>query len=94
MAAGKRMTKAQTMSELAEKTGLTKKEIAGVFDALQDLVKKELGRRGPGEFVIPDMIKLKVRKIPAKPARIAKGCVQKDSSNASQEAQGPRPLSH
>ena len=41
MVAGKRMTKAQTMSELAEKTGLTKKEIVGVFDALQDLVKKE-----------------------------------------------------
>jgi nucleoid DNA-binding protein len=51
---------------------LTKKEIVGVFDALQDLVKKELGRRGPGEFVIPDMIKLKVRKIPAKPARMGR----------------------
>ncbi len=72
MAAGKRMTKAQTMSELAEKTGLTKKEIVGVFDALNDIVKKELGRRGPGEFVIPDMIKLKVRKIPAKPARMGR----------------------
>ena len=69
MVAGKRMTKAQIMSELADKTGLTKKEVAGVFDALRDLVKKELGRRGPGEFVVPDMIKLKVRKIPAKPAR-------------------------
>ncbi len=72
MVAGKRMTKAQTMSELAEKTGLTKKEIVGVFDALQDLVKKELGRRGSGEFVIPDMIKLKVRKIAAKPARMGR----------------------
>ena len=44
----------------------------GVFDALQDLVKKELGRRGPGEFVIPDMVKLKVRKVPAKPARMGR----------------------
>ena len=72
MAAGKRMTKAQIMSELADKSGLTKKEVTGVFAALQDLVKKELGRRGPGEFVIPDMIKLKVRKIPAKPARMGR----------------------
>ena len=72
MAAGKRMTKAQIMSELADKSGLTKKEINGVFDALRDLVKKELGRRGPGEFVIPDMIKLKVHKIAAKPARMGR----------------------
>ncbi len=72
MAAGKRMTKAQIMSELADKSGLTKKEIANVFDSLRDLVKKELGRRGPGEFVIPDMVKLKVRKIPAKPARMGR----------------------
>jgi nucleoid DNA-binding protein len=72
MAAGKRMTKAQIMSELADKSGLTKKEITNVFSALQDLVKKELGRRGPGEFVIPDMIKLKVRKIPANPARMGR----------------------
>jgi nucleoid DNA-binding protein len=72
MAAGKRMTKAQIMSELADKSGLTKKEIANVFDALRDLVKKELGRRGSGEFVIPDMVKLKVRKIPAKPARMGR----------------------
>jgi nucleoid DNA-binding protein len=71
MVAGKRMTKAQIMSELADKSGLTKKEITSVFSA-QDLVKKELGRRGPGEFVIPDMIKLKVRKIPAKPARMGR----------------------
>ncbi len=69
MAAGKRMTKAQIMSELADKSGLTKKEVVGVFDSLQDVVKRELGRRGPGEFVIPDLIKLKVKKVPARPAR-------------------------
>ena len=72
MVAGKRMTKAQIMSELADKSGLTKKEVTSVFTALQDLVKKELGRRGPGEFVIPDMVKLKVRKVPAKPARMGR----------------------
>lgn len=69
MAAGKRMTKAQIMSEIADKSGLTKKEVSGVFQNLQDVVKRELGRRGPGEFVIPDLIKLKVKKVPARPAR-------------------------
>ncbi len=63
---GKRMTKAAIMSELAERTDMTKKQVAQVFDALQAMIKRELGRRGPGEFVIPDMLKLKVRKTPAR----------------------------
>ncbi len=58
----KRMTKAQIMGELADKTGLTKKQVGTVFEALNGIIKRELGRRGPGEFVIPDMLKLKVRK--------------------------------
>ena len=66
MATGKRMNKAAIMSELAERTDMTKKQVASVFDALQGIIKRELGRRGPGEFVIPDMLKLKVRKVPAK----------------------------
>ncbi|MBX3272013.1 MAG: HU family DNA-binding protein [Sandaracinaceae bacterium] len=58
----KRMTKAQIVGELAEKTSLSKKQVGAVFEALSGLIKRELGRRGPGEFVIPDMLKLKVRK--------------------------------
>lgn len=69
MAQAKRMTKAQIMSELSDKTGLTKKEVGSVFDSLRDLIKRELGRRGPGEFVIPDLLKLKVRTIPARKER-------------------------
>jgi len=62
--AGK-MTKAQIIAELAEKTGLSKKQVAGVFDALNDTIKKNLGNRGPGLFVIPGLVKLTVRKRPA-----------------------------
>lgn len=69
MGQGKRMTKAQIVGELSDRTGLTKKEVQAVFDSLRDLVKRELGRRGPGEFVIPDMLKLKVRTIPARKER-------------------------
>jgi nucleoid DNA-binding protein len=64
----KRMTKSQIMSELSEKTGLSKKEVGSVFEELRKLVKRELGRRGPGEFVVPDMLKLKVKTIPARKA--------------------------
>lgn len=66
MATGKRMTKAAIMTELAERTGMTKKQVALVFEALQGVIQRELGRRGPGEFIIPDMLKLKVRKSAAR----------------------------
>jgi nucleoid DNA-binding protein len=64
--AGKRMSKAAIIAEISDKSELTKKQVAAVFEALQELIKRELGRRGPGEFVIPDMLKLKVRKVPAR----------------------------
>jgi nucleoid DNA-binding protein len=69
MAQAKRMTKAQIVGEISDKTGLTKKEVNAVFEGLRDLIKRELGRRGPGEFVIPDLLKLKIRTIPARKER-------------------------
>lgn len=65
----KRMTKSQIVGELADKTGLTKKDVSSLFDGLRDLAKRELGKKGPGEFVIPDILKLKVRTIPARKER-------------------------
>ena len=63
--ATKRMTKAQIVAELAEATELDKKAINNVFVALTDLIKKELGAKGPGEFVLPGLVKLKIAKKPA-----------------------------
>ncbi len=64
--AGKRMTKAQIVSELADRTTLSKKDINGVLEALRDIIKRELGKRGPGEFVVPELaLKLKVRHVKA-----------------------------
>jgi DNA-binding protein HU-beta len=63
--AGKRLTKSQVVAELAELTELDKKSINKVFDGLTDLIKKQLGSRGPGEFVIPGLLKLKAVKKPA-----------------------------
>jgi nucleoid DNA-binding protein len=68
MSDGKRMTKAAIMGEIAEKSGLSKKQVGEVFEALSGLVKRELGKRGPGEFVVPDLLKLKVKNIPARKA--------------------------
>jgi DNA-binding protein HU-beta len=67
MTTAKRMSKAQVIAELAEKTGLGKKEVQTVFDQLLVLVERELGKDGPGEFVLPDMVKLRVKLTPGRP---------------------------
>ena len=62
-AAAKAMNKSEIYKELATKTGLEAKQIASVFGALEDLVKSELGKKnGPGEFVIPNLVKLRLQK--------------------------------
>ena len=62
-------TKTQIQGEIAEKTGLTKKEVASVFDSLVDVVGKSLGRRGPKVFTFPGLVKFKVVHKKAKKAR-------------------------
>jgi nucleoid DNA-binding protein len=63
--ASKAITKAEIYTELAEKTGLSRKQVAGVFDGLGELIQKELGKKGPGLFVVPGLLKLKVVRKPA-----------------------------
>ncbi len=59
-AAVKSATKGEIYAELATKTGLSKKQVSTVFDGLAELIGKHLGKKGPGLFVIPGMLKLRV----------------------------------
>ena len=67
----KKIVKARTKSEiyahLADSAGLTRKQIAGVFDEMSTLIKKDIGR-GPGMFTVPGLMKIQVRKKPAQKA--------------------------
>lgn len=72
MSEGKRLTKAQIIGEIAEKTGLSKKQVVDTFEALSGLIKRELGKKGPGEFVVPDLLKLKVKETAARKAEMRK----------------------
>lgn len=68
--AKKAPTKSQIYTEIATETGLTKKDVAAVFDSLAGQIKKNLGgRSGPGIFTIPGLLKMRVVKKPARPAR-------------------------
>lgn len=63
--AGKRLTKAQVIAEIASATDLDKKSVNRVFEALTDILKKQLTGRNPSDFVIPNLVKLRVVKKPA-----------------------------
>ena len=58
-------TKGEIFAKLAESTGLSKKQISSVFDGISELIKVELGKKGPGIFVVPGLLKLKVVRKPA-----------------------------
>jgi len=66
--AGKRMTKSQFVAAVAQKAGLEKKQAAAALDALNTVVAHELGKKGPGEVMIPGLLKLNVVAKPAVPA--------------------------
>lgn len=67
--AKKAPTKSQIIANIAESTGLSKKEIAAVFEALGGEIKKCLAKNGPGAFQIPGLVKISKKNVPAKPAR-------------------------
>jgi hypothetical protein len=56
---GKPQSKSQTFSDLADATDLSRKQVAAVFDALATLIQRELGKKGPGVFTVPGLLKLK-----------------------------------
>lgn len=60
-------TKSQSFTFIADKTGLTKKQVGAVFDALGTLIKRELKK--PGKYVVPGLMKIKVVRKPATKAR-------------------------
>jgi nucleoid DNA-binding protein len=63
--ASKRMSKTQFVAAVAEKSGLTKKETNAALEAINMVVTRELGKRGPGEVVLPGLLKLSVVNKPA-----------------------------
>jgi nucleoid DNA-binding protein len=68
-AAKKAPSKSEVTNNIAEETGLTKKQVAAVLEALAGEIKKNLGNKGPGVFAIPGLVKIEKKKVPARPAQ-------------------------
>ena len=68
--AAKVLTKSEVLASLAETTGLSRKDVASIFDALSELIKKNVGKKGPGMFVIPGLMRIMVIQKPATKAHM------------------------
>lgn len=65
----KPLTKTELLNNIAEETGVAKKDVATVLDSLSNQVKKSLGKSGAGAISIPGLIKIEKKKVPARPAK-------------------------
>lgn len=58
-------TKSEVFGGIAEKTELSRRQVSDVFEELQGVIKKSLGKRGPGSFTVPGLCKMSVKNKPA-----------------------------
>ena len=61
----KSITKSEFYNRVAGSTELKKTEVAKVFDAITEVIKKELSQKGPGMLTLPGLFKLKAKRVPA-----------------------------
>jgi nucleoid DNA-binding protein len=64
-----KLTKSQVLTTIAETTELTRKQVSAVFDELESLIERSVGKKGLGEFTLPGLLKIITVKKPAKKAR-------------------------
>lgn len=65
----KPMTKSQIVGEIADSTGLTRKDVNNVLEELGTVMHRHIRKRGPGTFTLPGLLKVKSVKVPARKAR-------------------------
>ncbi len=93
----KPMSKTELLTSLSETTGLTKKDVSAVLDELGVLIEKSLGKKGPGVFNLPGLLKIQVQRKPAtkaamKPNPFKKGEMMQVAAKPARNVVKVRPL--
>jgi len=65
----KPMTKSGIIQEIAQNTDLSKKQVSSVLDELAVLIERHIKKRAAGQFTLPGLMKIEVKKKPASKAR-------------------------
>ena len=68
--ANKAATKSEILTNIATATELTRKQVGSVLDALAQQIKAAVGKKGPGVFAVPGLMKILVVNKPATKARM------------------------
>lgn len=64
-----RFNKTKILTQIAESTELSKKQVSGVFEELENIIHGHIRKNGCGEFTLPGLLKIKTRKMPARKAK-------------------------
>ena len=67
--AAKAATKSEILASIAKTTELSRKQVASVLEALTGLIQGAVGKKGPGVFAVPGLMKIVVVQKPAVAAR-------------------------
>jgi nucleoid DNA-binding protein len=62
-------SKSEIINRISESTELSRKQVSSVFDALAKQIGSAVGKKGPGVFNVPGLMKIKVINKPATKAR-------------------------
>lgn len=62
-------TKTELLRTIAANAELNSKQVAQVFASLTDVIAAHLKKDGPEKFVLPGLLKIVIKEVPAKPAR-------------------------
>ena len=69
-ASGGLRSKSDVYSTIAEKVGITRRDVAGVFHVLGGVIKADLAKGGPGAIKVPGLMRITVQRKPATKARM------------------------
>ena len=65
----KAFTKSEILTNIAEETALSRKQVSSVFDSLANQIKSAVSKKGPGVFAVPGLMKITIKNKPATKAR-------------------------
>ncbi len=63
------MSKTQVVTEIAERTELSKKQVNAVFEELGVVIERHVRKNAAGQFTLPGLLKVQVVRKPATKAR-------------------------
>jgi len=63
------MSKTQVMSEIADSTGLSRKQVSSVFEELTNVIERHVKKGAAGTFTLPGLLKIKCVMRPARKAQ-------------------------